>query len=129
MRAAAKHPVPIRELVGFERVHVDAGASTSVSFTLTENHLGLVDENGDRQLVAGGHTIQVSNGLDEGESFTIHVQGNKVLDTVPPVPAPYSPPPPPAPQGTWLCAHSGSDKKCMPTGGTLSKGECESSCK
>jgi len=129
VRAAAKHPVPIRELIGFDRVHVEAGVSAYVSFTLTEHHLGLVDENGNRQLVAGDHTIQVSNGLDQGASFTIHVPESKVLDTVPPVPAPYSPPPPPTPQGTWLCAHSGSDKICMPVGGTLSKGNCESSCK
>lgn len=128
--SGAKHPVPIKELVGFERVHVSQGAPQTVTFAVGATQLGLVDQNGNRQLVQGDHVIEVSSGDQQNaQRFVVSVGHSRVLDTVPPVPAPYSPPPPPAPQGTWMCAHSGSDKVCRPTGGTLSKGDCMKTCK
>ena len=129
IRAAAKHPVPIKELVGFDRVVVTPDTPGMVSFLVGDWQLSLVDENGDRQLVKGDHTITVTNGVDQTVHFPVPVPVSRVVDTVPPVPAPYSPPPPPQPTGTWLCAHDGQQQKCMPTGGTLSKSGCASTCK
>ena len=49
--------------MGFERVTVAAaGTPASVTFTVGANQLGLVDEDGNTQLVAGDHSIEVSNG-------------------------------------------------------------------
>jgi beta-D-xylosidase 4 len=83
IRKAAKHPVPIRELVDFDRVTVQKGGTVAVHFNIGENQLGLVDENGDRQLIAGVHTIFISNGSNNQASFRIVIKENKVLDVVP----------------------------------------------
>ena len=49
--------------MGFERVTVAAaGTPASVTFRVGANQLGLVDENGNTQLVAGKHSIEISNG-------------------------------------------------------------------
>ncbi len=132
IRSTEKHPVPIKELVGFERVQVSEGVPGTATFKVGANQLGLVDQDGNRQLIKGDHTITVSNGVGPemraGYHFIVNVAESRVLDTVPPVPAPYSPPPSPPSQGSWLCSHSGSDKKCVPTGGSQSKGDCMRSC-
>ena len=83
IRAAAVHPVPIRELVGFQRVSVSKGEAMDVTFDIGENQLGLVDENGDRQLIAGVHTIMISNGSNNMVTIEINVKTSKVLDVVP----------------------------------------------
>jgi hypothetical protein len=36
IRGAANHPVPIKQLVDFDRVSLDAGDSTTLSFVLSE---------------------------------------------------------------------------------------------
>jgi len=54
-----------------------------VTFDIGENQLGLVDENGDRQLIAGVHTIMISNGSNNMVTIEINVKTSKVLDVVP----------------------------------------------
>lgn len=44
---------PIRALVGFQRIHLDASASQTVKFTLHGRDLSLVDENGVRRILPG----------------------------------------------------------------------------
>ena len=83
IRSAAKHPVPMKELIDFERVTVAKDETATVSFTVGENQLGMVDENGDRQLIAGDHTVIISNGNVNHQVFVIKVVENKVLDVVP----------------------------------------------
>jgi len=48
---------PLRELHGFQRVHLDPGQSRTVSFTLSDRDLSIVDEAGKRQIVPG--TVEV----------------------------------------------------------------------
>jgi len=55
----ASLPVPIRSLVGFRRVHLEAGQSRRVSFTLTPAQLGVVQEDGRRVLEPGAFRISV----------------------------------------------------------------------
>lgn len=55
-------PVPNRRLVGYSRVSLEAGAAAKVEIGITADSLGLVDVNGDTQLYAGAHEIQVSLG-------------------------------------------------------------------
>ena len=87
IRSAAKHPVPIRQLVGFERVTVAAGAPpATITFAVGPNQLGLVDQDGNTQLVAGQHTATVTNGADFSSAFPIDVAHSRTLRTVPPCP-------------------------------------------
>lgn len=62
---------------------VPKGGAVTVDFTIGENQLGLVDENGDRQLIAGVHQITISNGSNNQASFDVVVKESKVLDVVP----------------------------------------------
>jgi beta-glucosidase len=48
---------PLRALAGFQRIHLDAGQTKLVSFTLTGRDLSIVDEAGKRQIAPG--TVQV----------------------------------------------------------------------
>jgi beta-glucosidase len=48
---------PLRALQGFQRIHLEAGQSRTVSFSLSGRDLSIVDESGKRQIVPG--TIQL----------------------------------------------------------------------
>ena len=53
----------IKQVVGFQRVFVDAGGNESVKFKLNAcKSLGLIDFSGYNLLPAGGHTIVVGDG-------------------------------------------------------------------
>jgi beta-glucosidase-like glycosyl hydrolase len=67
-----KHPVPLKALRAFERVHVAAGATGTVSFSLTDDALMLVDENGEKQKYKGHHSFLFTNG--NGQLITETVQ-------------------------------------------------------
>jgi hypothetical protein len=87
IRSAAKHPVPLKELVAFDRVQATAATPATVQFEIGPNQLGLVDEDGNRQLVKGQHSIQITNGAGYSQHFPIVVAESKVLVTVPRMPA------------------------------------------
>jgi hypothetical protein len=72
-RIGTTHPVPIRTLVGFERVRVLAGKVTSLRFVLGEEALWLVNVTGGRQLYAGAHTLLFSrgHGVDVAVNVTV----------------------------------------------------------
>jgi beta-glucosidase len=53
---------PIRALVGFERIHLAASASQTVSFTLQDRDLSLVDDNGVRRIVPGPVEVWIGGG-------------------------------------------------------------------
>ena len=88
IKAAAKHPVPMKELVGFERVHVSSGTAGSAEFKIGPNQMGLVDAKGNKQLVKGEHHLDITNGVELTWSKTVTVAEAAVLVTVPPMPAP-----------------------------------------
>ena len=59
---AASVPVPIRQLQGFERIHLASGQAKTVTFALTPRQLSLIDDEGRRaiepgefQVAVGGH--------------------------------------------------------------------------
>eukprot|EP00039_Didymoeca_costata_P030626 m.30608 g.30608 ORF g.30608 m.30608 type:complete len:811 (-) comp8218_c0_seq1:49-2481(-) len=86
IRKAANHSVPLKELVGFDRVHATTSQSASTSFVIGPNQLGLVDENGDKQLIKGDHTIVVTNGVDFSATFPVTVETSALLKSVPKMP-------------------------------------------
>jgi beta-glucosidase len=75
---------PLRALVGFQRIHLAANTSQTVTFALTERDLSIVDPNGLRQIPAGpvelwlGSSQPASNPNPNGVplKFTIDTQTN-----------------------------------------------------
>ena len=60
---------PIKELKGFKKIHLDAGASETVTFELSDNELGFYDRNyewvvepGDFNVMVGGSSIDGLSG-------------------------------------------------------------------
>jgi beta-glucosidase len=53
---------PIRALTGFQRIHLDAGASKTVEFTLHDRDLSVVDEAGIRRIVPGVVDVWIGGG-------------------------------------------------------------------
>lgn len=55
----ASVPVPIRELQGYERIHLAPGEKKTVSFTLTARQMAVVDNDGKRVLEPGRFVVAV----------------------------------------------------------------------
>jgi beta-glucosidase len=58
----ASAPVPIRTLVGFERVSLRPRETHSVVFTITPRQMSLIDDNGKRVIEPGQFSISVGGG-------------------------------------------------------------------
>jgi beta-glucosidase len=74
---------PIRALRGFERVHLEAGASQKVEFHLKPRDLSMVTEAGDIVVPEGKYTVSVGGGQpDTGAptvTGTLQVEGSMIL--------------------------------------------------
>ena len=53
---------PIRALAGFQRVHLEPGKQTTLTFRPTQREWSLVDAEGKRRLVPGAVTVWVGGG-------------------------------------------------------------------
>eukprot|EP00164_Ancoracysta_twista_P003087 GFYU01004121.1.p1 GENE.GFYU01004121.1~~GFYU01004121.1.p1 ORF type:complete len:789 (-),score=304.22 GFYU01004121.1:39-2405(-) len=73
IRHSVDHPVPLKRLVGFERVTVAKGATEKVSFTLRSDAFTLVDSKGDKQIYPGQHTFVVSQGSKREQEINVTV--------------------------------------------------------
>jgi len=62
-------PVPIRKLVGFKRIHLEAGASREVSFAIDPRELSLITDDAHRIIEPGVFEISVG-GKQPGLSGT-----------------------------------------------------------
>ena len=72
--AASKlHPVPLKALVGFERVHLSAGASTTVSFALPRSSLAVTRADGSRHVYVGTHSLLFSRDGVGGVAINVTV--------------------------------------------------------
>jgi hypothetical protein len=58
------HPIPIKQLIEFQRVRVPPGQQTSneIHFYFTRSHFKLIDENGKDKVYAGTHSLIFTNG-------------------------------------------------------------------
>ena len=74
---------PLVALRGFERIHLDAGASQKVHFDLKPRDLGMVTEDGNPIIAQGDYTISIGGGQpDTGAVVAIgkfHVEGQYAL--------------------------------------------------
>jgi len=65
----ASVPVPIRQLVAFKRVHLDAGERRELSFVLTPDQFSLIDEHGNRTIEAGRFQVAVGGRQPRAEEL------------------------------------------------------------
>jgi hypothetical protein len=65
---------PSRELIGFERVTLAAGASATVKFNATAAKLSSVDEFGTRHVLPGEHELVLSRGHGEEIRTSLEVK-------------------------------------------------------
>ena len=66
---------PLRALRAFTRVHLAAGSTEHVTFTLQPRDLSFVYANGDRSVSAGAYRLRMGNGSSDAGTeteFTIH---------------------------------------------------------
>eukprot|EP00937_MAST-01D_sp_MAST-1D-sp2_P007217 g7217.t1 len=68
IRAAANHPVPLKALVGFERVRLAPGEEARVEFAAQADVFRLVDAAGERVLLPGARDLVFSNGAGQSSA-------------------------------------------------------------
>ncbi|HEY1768099.1 MAG TPA: glycoside hydrolase family 3 C-terminal domain-containing protein [Terracidiphilus sp.] len=74
---------PLRALRGFERVHLEAGASQKVRFELKPRDMSMVTDAGEPIVAEGAYTVSVGGGQPNTQAPTVtgtfHVQGSLTL--------------------------------------------------
>ena len=74
---------PLIALRGFERIHLDPGASQKVHFELKQRDLGMVSEDGNPMIAPGDYTISVGGGQPDtgapGVAGHFHIDGQYAL--------------------------------------------------
>ncbi len=74
---------PLIALRGFERIHLDPGASQKVHFELKQRDLGMVTEEGNPIIAPGDYTISVGGGQPDtgapGVAGHLHIDGQYAL--------------------------------------------------
>ena len=73
IRKAADYPVPLKSLIGFDRVRLAAGEKTVILFTVAATALELTQKDGTRAQVAGERQLLFSNGAGQESKVTIRV--------------------------------------------------------
>jgi beta-glucosidase len=73
---------PKKELVGFARTHLAAGASKDVTVTIDPRQLSLVDATGKRAIVAGEYRVFVGGRQPASSDFglKLEITGTKSLE-------------------------------------------------
>jgi beta-glucosidase len=74
---AASAPVPIRTLVGFDRITLRRGEKQTVTFTITPRQMSLIDERGKRVIEPGEFQISIGGSL-VGLQGLFSVSGAKI---------------------------------------------------
>ena len=72
---------PRIELEGFKRIHLRAGETREVRFTLSPRELSEVDENGNRSVTPGDYQIYIAGNQPESNTpkATLHISGTMAL--------------------------------------------------
>jgi len=70
---------PLIALRGFQRIHIDPGASQKVHFELKDRDLGMVTEDGNPIIAQGDYTISIGGGQPDAGASTVngkfHIDG------------------------------------------------------
>jgi len=74
---------PLKALRGFERIHLDPGASQKVHFELKPRDLGMVTEDGNPIIAQGDYTVSIGGGQPDtgapGATGQFHIDGQFAL--------------------------------------------------
>jgi beta-glucosidase len=62
LKQPSAYETPIRELAGFERIHLSPGQSRHVTLTIAPRSLGQVGERGNRSILPGDYTVSLGGG-------------------------------------------------------------------
>ena len=73
IRSRVNHPVPIKNLVNFERVTVDPNAEQLVTFSFDSSVFLLINAEGKREMYTGTHFLTFTNGVSALQTFEIVV--------------------------------------------------------
>jgi beta-glucosidase len=76
---AASVPVPIRTLVGFERISLRSREKRTVTFTITPRQMSLIDNNDQRVIEPGEFRVQIGGNQTSGLTGRFIVSGKSVL--------------------------------------------------
>jgi len=79
IKSSVNHPVPIRQLVDFNRVTVDSSAMTNFTFIINDNELALTNLNGEKVLYAGTHYLDVTDGSSTPTTISVVVTQTKII--------------------------------------------------
>ena len=71
IRAAADHILPLKHLVGFQRVTIEQGAVGTVQFEVNEDMFHLTANNGSTVAYRGTHVLEFSTSTSTGVFFNI----------------------------------------------------------
>jgi len=69
----------IKQLFGFQRVQLDIGKSTTISFTLNKDIFKIGNEDGDLLISPGEYNIIFTNGVEETLMTKISLQGPELV--------------------------------------------------
>jgi beta-glucosidase len=75
---SAPGSAPLRQLAGFQRIHLKAGASTRVSFVVTDRQMSLVGDDGSR--VLGPGRLRLTIGGRQPDPRSEKLAGTPVLN-------------------------------------------------
>jgi beta-glucosidase len=73
---------PLRALQGFRRIHLDGKQRETVSFTLRDRDLSIVDEAGKHRIVPGKVDVWIGGGQPTASSSQIKVAGTQMHFTI-----------------------------------------------
>ena len=79
IRQNVSHPVPLRNLVAFDRVAVNKGGVTPVAFPIGDNFFTLTNNNGQEVEYAGVHYFDITNGYGTPVTFSITLPSYRVV--------------------------------------------------
>ncbi|MEZ5058378.1 MAG: fibronectin type III-like domain-contianing protein [Saprospiraceae bacterium] len=74
----ASTPRPMRQLEGFERIHLEAGETKEVSFTISPRQFSIIDKNEKRTIESGDFLISVG-GQQPGLSPALKASSTDVI--------------------------------------------------
>ena len=81
IRKSVTHPVPLRQLVDFDRVSVGVGQSSPVTFTLSDNYLTITNNQGQDVIYPGEHMFDISRGYGKSITFTVTAPSFRIVRT------------------------------------------------
>merc|ERR1712139_87208 len=69
----------IRQLINYQRVHLQPGESTTVTFKIAASHFRQVHRNGNAVAAPGSYDLVLTNGVDQTSRIPTTLKGEEVV--------------------------------------------------